>query len=466
MKKIIAVLLILYLSFVAVACDHSFRVSQGSDILSLKLSAQMFDGACVDLNGAENIGLLAEEEEDSLYEGRTVNRTYIVRFREDGTFEKITFVFTKPDEYSDGTYEVTQEQIEPYPVNLCATDSFIFVSYSNSEIDLDALAVSNYNKHFDSSNENFAIDRKTGKLYSLDGVDDFSVVSDSVVKETGETSSKNYYYLYVKNNVLIMKDVMPNKNIRVSSVREDGFGNIYIDNESIARKEGNFVYITERVLIGDDGYAYEFSDSVYADPEDKTWGRNLYTVQRYGQDGVLQENWEPNETIVSFEGEGTLNVGYVAFLGDEIYAVNADGDGDEFCWYGTRTKGTPNTYLAKGFLPFTIFSYPLSPRILVSKGYSSDEIWYYDLLSEKIMGGVYVSSEFYVHTFSNQGLVLADASFYTEGKTVYARVEDVSGTSVYTFEQTTGENGLPSVRAVLCQEIEYNATVLIIQPLN
>ena len=59
MKKIIAVLLILYLSFVVVACDHSFRVSQGSDILSLKLSAQMFDGASVDLSGAENIGLIA-----------------------------------------------------------------------------------------------------------------------------------------------------------------------------------------------------------------------------------------------------------------------------------------------------------------------------------------------------------------------------------------------------------------------
>ena len=48
----------------------------------------------------------------------------------------------------------------------------------------------------------------------------------------------------------------------------------------------------------------------------------------------------------------------------------------------------------------------------------------------------------------------------------FVRVEDARGTLIYKLEETTDGNGLPSVQAVLYREIEYDANVLTIQPLN
>ena len=469
MKKIIAVLLILYLSFVAVACDRSLRVPQDSGQTeqtgntdggqdtdlpsfsgdSLKLSPQMFDGASIKLSGAENIGLIVEEKEDPIHEGSTIERTYIVRFREDGTFEKITFVFTKTDKYSDGSYEVTQEQIEPYPVNLCTTDNFIFVSYSNFEANIDSFEDPEHNKYFSQSDENFAIDRDTGKLYSLNSLDSFSVYSDRIVSTDGVgIGSDNYYYFSVENGTLTVTDLMPNKNIYVYGASVDAFGHIFVYNESIARKEGNIIYVTEHVVIGDDGYAYVCRNGLYMDSDEP------YTLKRYGADGVLQENWGYTDTIIRFADE--YEQGYIVLLRNEMYLFNERSTG----WYAICEEGEARTYYAEAEISMP-YAMPVSTNLFVGNDFG--EIWYYDLTSGKRVEGY----DPYVKSFGNQGLVMQGDSLYSEYGDVFVRVEDARGTLIYKLEQqTTGENGLPSVRAVLCQEIEYNATVLIIQPLN
>ena len=186
MKKIVSFLLVVCFAILAVACGRpAEQKPDGGAEETLKLSARMFDNARVNLNGADSIGLIAEEEEDPAFEGKTINRTYLVSFREDGTFEKITFVFTSTDAYSDGSYEVTQEQIEPYPVNLFVTEEFIFVAYSNIEADAGLFENPEFNRIFDQSDENFAIDRSTGKLYSLNDLGSFYVCSDQIVSTDG-----------------------------------------------------------------------------------------------------------------------------------------------------------------------------------------------------------------------------------------------------------------------------------------
>lgn len=427
------------------------------------LSATMFDNAYIELDGTESIGLVLEEEEDPALVGSTVERTYLVRFSEDGTFEKITFVYTETGAYSDGTYEVTQEQIEPNPVNLYATDSFIFVSYSRYEPDADAFDDPEYAKIYEGRYENFVIDRATGKLYSLEELGSFYVHADGFVRTDGSgLNTNNFYRLSVADGVLTVTDLMPNKEIYVYDVSRDDFGNVYVYNETVNKKEGDVVYTDSRILIGSDGHAYECRNSLFADPG-SSFGDDRYTIRRYGENGVLQNSWWVEQTYILLPDDHYHSVGYVALIGNTIYAINADGDDESNRWFGTLTTGDANTYKAEGNLPYMGDAYPLSWRILVSEGYGG-EIWYYDLCSEKNMDNSYGSH--YLESFINQGLVLSGASLSMRGEELFASVEDVSGTLVYKLVQSTGANGMPVVRAELYTEITYDSTVLVIQPLN
>ena len=56
-------------------------------------------------------------------------------------------------------------------------------------------------------------------------------------------------------------------------------------------------------------------------------------------------------------------------------------------------------------------------------------------------------------------------SMYSDESGVYAQVESVQGTAVYKLEETL-KNGEAVVEAVPYREIEYDATVVIILPLN
>lgn len=480
MKKIVCFLLAICFAFPAVACgrpagqepDDGMNQSQQQGQTddggteqggsgeepspaeeTLKLSARMFDNARVNLNGADSIGLIAEEEEDPVFEGETINRTYLVSFREDGTFEKITFVFTSTDAYSDGSYEVTQEQIEPYPVNLFVTEEFIFVAYSNFEADAGLFENPEHSRNFDRSDENFAIDRSTGKLYSLNDLDSFYVCGDQVVSTDGVgLGTDSYYCLSAENGALTVTDLMPNKNIYVYGTSADAFGNIFVCNDSVARKEGNIVYVTERVGIGDDGYAYVLRNDNYYGGLDAS-----YTIKRYGADGVLQESWDFTDTVIRFAGEySSEEDGYVVLLRDEMYVLRVNGSDS---WYATWAGGAAHTYdpVAEIFMTREI---PVSANVLVSEEFGG--IWYYDLTSEKRIDGY----DPYVESFGNQGLVMQGDSLYSENGGVFVRVEDARGTLIYKLEETTDGNGLPSVQAVLYREIEYDANVLTIQPLN
>ena len=427
------------------------------------LSATMFDNAYIELDDTESIGLILEEEEDPALVGSTVERSYLVRFSEDGTFEKITFVYTETGAYSDGTYEVTQEQIEPNPVNLYATDSFIFVSYAGYGADADAFENPEYAKIYQGRNENFVIDRATGKLYSLEELGQFYVHADGILRTDGiGLDTDSFYTLAVTDGALTVTDLMPNKEIYVYDACRDAFGNVYVYNETIARKEGKVIYTDSRILIGSDGHAYECRNSMFANLDGGLYSGDRYTIRRYGEDGALQASWSGAETYILFPDDYSNNIGYAALIGDTLYAINTDGSGERYRWFGTLISGEANTYKAEGYLPPMGDAYPLSGRIAVAEGYDG-EIWYYDLCSEKIRNKI---SEDHVDSFSNQGLVLSGASLSRRGEELFASVEDVSGTSIYKLVQSTGANGMPVVRAELYTEITYDSTVLVIQPLN
>ena len=66
----------------------------------------------------------------------------------------------------------------------------------------------------------------------------------------------------------------------------------------------------------------------------------------------------------------------------------------------------------------------------------------------------------------NQGYICDRGILYAEGSKAFVRMEEVQGTTVYELVQTTGENGKLSVEAKLYKEIEYQADVITIQPLN
>ena len=360
--------------------------------------------------------------------------------------------------------EVTQEQIDPYPVNLYATEKFIFMAYSDyvSLIEYDDREPDN---QFSPINENFVIDRKTGKVFSMGDLERFTVCGENIVRcsQYGVTGFV-YYYLSVENGALIFTDLMPNKNIFVREVFEDAFGNVYVYNESVSKKEGNIVYVTDRVRIGEDGYAYLFRDTLsFNSIDEDTFSDNRYTVKRYGRDGFLQEEWNPVETVVRFPTDSYSEEGYVALLGSEIFVIGADGSGKICRWWGSQEGGEAGTYTAMAYLPFGT-AYPLSPRMAVAIR-DDGQVWYYDLLSSKNLTDYY-GDDITVETFENQGFIMQGNSIVYKDGSVFVHVEDTQGTQVYKLELTAGANGLPAVTAVLHQENEYNAAVLIFLPLN
>ncbi len=493
MKRVIGIFLLICFVFLAVACEQTAVVQKGNgdqtqnetnqpqdeteqpqdeteqpsyDGEPLRLSAQMFDNARIDLHGIEKIGLVEEDAYISDVAKRlNWKKTYIVSFQKDGTYEKIPFIFKKTDQNGE-TYEVTQEQIEGYPANLYVTSSFIFLQYRQYPKYSELLErFPKDEKFFQIGYKNFVIDRATGKIFSLnDMVESFDILSNNLLASGNEWSngSKMYYYLRVENGTFTVTNLMPNQNIRVYNAIEDAFGNIYIYNDSISRKDGNLIYVTERILAGDDGYVYVFDKTVYAKPGEESSGRNLYTVKRYGRDGILQENWGEVETVVRFYTEENLEKGgYVSLFGNEIYVANADGNTrSEGCWCGTLTEGAANTYRADFHLFDMAQTFPLTPHIMVAQLFGG-QIWYYDLSSKKIL-----SHEGYLESFENQGMVLQRASLFLEGTMILARVEDVSGTTVYKIGIKTGANGLPTVTATLYEEVQQPENILISRPLS
>lgn len=470
MKKFVCVLLGICFLFLAAACGRPSRENAGTgggtgggteqtqpgedDVPtmegeSLQLSAQMFDNARVELGDTERIGIVVEEEEDPELTGTTTERSYIVSFNEDGTFDKITFLFTSTDEYSDGTYRVTQEQIEANPVKLYVTDSFIFLAYRTGMISDYEKEYPDYEITYDSNDENFVIDRVTGKLFSLKEIKRFRVVSNSVVKCS--TPATNYYRLSVEDGALTVTDLLPNKNIEARFVVEDKFGNCYVQTDSYNGKEGNVVYGINYFYTGNDGY-------VYGTDVEFLFGFTGYTYswKRYGADGEAEQDWSAN-TVINIYDIWTMSLdGYLMLLGNDVYVFGPDHGSTSDFWYGERTDA--ETIVVREKLRFTDGAVPVAPGMIAA--YSpdqSDQIWYYDMTDTYI--DRYVESR-------NQGYICDSGILYTEGDKAFVRVEEAMGTTVYELVLTTGEGGKTAVEAKLYRETEYQADVITIQPLN
>lgn len=469
MKKFVCVLLGICFLFLAAACGRPPRENAGTgggtgggteqtqpgeeDVPTmegepLQLSPQMFDNARVELGDTERIGIVVEEDPELT--GTTTERSYIVSFNEDGTFDKITFLFTSTDEYSDGTYRVTQEQIEANPIKLYVTDSFIFLAYSMSmpeDYERDDPA---YKISYKSYDENFVIDRVTGKLFSLEELSRFEVVSNSVVKCSAVPDI--YYRLSVEDGALTLTDLLPNKNIEAEMVAEDKFGNYYVKTDSYEGKEGNVVYGMNLFYRGSDGYVYEMTeDIVMAFSLGDT-----YLLRRYGSDGQAEQNWSAN-TVIGFYNKWTMTTdSYIMLMGSSVYVFKPNSGDMFYFWYGERTGA--EEVVSEEYLWYMDGAVPVAPGMIAA--YSpdqSDQIWYYDMTDTYI--------DYRVES-RNQGYICDSGILYTEGDKAFVRVEEAMGTTVYELVLTTGEGGKTAVEAKLYRETDYQADVITIQPLN
>ena len=103
---------------------------------------------------------------------------------------------------------------------------------------------------------------------------------------------------------------------------------------AITEKTGNFVYSTEAAYIGDDGYAYAY-DQKY------DWEGYRITVQRYGQDGVLESTRQNVNVVLSyFRNYDCFDKGFVILRGDEMYGVEKSYGFSENYWYARSYDGT------------------------------------------------------------------------------------------------------------------------------
>lgn len=467
MKKILCILLAMCFLFSMAACERSTLKEDGTggnteqtqggasnEGETVQLSARMFDNARVELDGAEHIGIIVEEEEDPVLTDSVTERSYIVSFNDDGSFDKITFLFTKTDEYSDGTYTVTQEQIEGNPIKLHVTDTFIFLSYSTRTPQAYELEDPSYEISYNNYDENFVIDRSMGKLFSLEELSMFEVVANSVIRCS--SPAYKYYRLSVESGVLKVIDLLPNKNIEAKLVAEDKFGNCYVQTDSYEGKEGNVVYGKNLFYTGDDGYVYEMTEDIVMA---YSLG-NTYLLRRYGSDGEVEQNWS-SDTIIRYYRWWDIadTVAYIMLLGNEVYVFRSGSDSLYYFWYGERTDA--GTVVSKEYLWYMDGAVPVAPGMIAAYAtYGTgqpDQIWYYDM-SEMYIGDR-VETE-------NQGYICDRGILYAEGSKAFVRMEEVQGTTVYELVQTTGENGKLSVEAKLYKEIEYQADVITIQPLN
>ena len=465
MKKFLCALLALCFMFSLAACREAVapdgsqteNPGQTDDLPSyegetIALSAQMFENARVDLDGVENIGIIMEE--GPTVTGETTERSYLVSFKEDGSFEKITFVFTTTQSFSDGTYKVTQEQIEGSPLKVYVTDSFIYLAYGYDYfLSIDSQNPS-YNQTYYRRDRNFVIDRTDGMLYSMDEVDEFVVVSGNIIRD-GEYTYSTFYSLEIEDGALKITDLLPNKNIPALDAAEDKFGNIYVQTEGYEGKTNGVVYGTNYFYTGDDGYVYETEKDIAASYRLET----TFLLRRYGQDGEPQQNWTADTIIRMQEPLETSAETYVMLLGNKVFVFMPDSNGVDNFWYGERPD--TNTVKSSAYLWYMDGAVPVAPGMIAAYATygtgGSEQIWYYDM------------SEMYIDTrveTTNQGYICDRGLLYTEGEKAYVRTEDVYGTNIRILEQTTDKNGKTIVAANPYQKITSTADVIMVQPLN
>ncbi len=431
---------------------------------AVRFASSMFDRARVTLN-ASRIGLIMDQEPI----GSKEERSYFVTFREDGSYEKVIFTFTTTDEYSDGSKTVTQDEIEGIPDKLHVTAKFIFLSFTINELNPAFSEIyPDYNLVYysDDDNKAFAIDKETGKMYSLNDFACFSVVGESVIS-VSELDLTTYYHMSIKDGDLILTDLLPNKNILPTAIVDDRYGNVFVENNQTESVSGQYHYVKNAPYKGDDGHCY----TVQAGDGQSNFGskyieREGLTLCRVGSAGepealpqtpVLLEFYDPEN--YNFRRKDNS---FYLLNGEELYYYSENG----LFYY--RNSPESERFLFRAYKGL-MFRKPDAPGIPEHKlkyfylfdhsvlvGELSDGVYYYDLFSKKL------SPDSSSMEFENCGKVTETANLYTEKGGVFYKREEVQGTNVYELTVTEDRK----VISVLSSEIDYPVTVITIQPLN
>lgn len=453
MKKLLSLFLMIALMLSTVGCglansEKGNHSSSGEERpQKLTLSSDMFDSVnmLLDDSAESSLGIVAERNPTS----EEISESYFVRFKKDGTFEKVVFTKTITESYDDGTQEIRQEEIDGQASNLYVTEKFVFMSFS--KYGPDSSIVGSPSFYSSRSEKVFVVDRATGKIYSLNDFSSFEVAGISVIKRRRsdyDYYNYAYYCLQTNNGVLQVTELMPNENISVHSVTEDKFGNFYVNNSQISSSEGKVFYVTENVLRGTDGYCYNIEGSLNFDYYD-TGTITLYRRNAAGEK-EKGDNFYTNFRFAFTENEAHV----LCVRGDEIFQIGGMYDSEDRNVYGTYTG---ELFYPQANIPPLWYPYFVSDSIVVGVSPRDGSLYYYNLATPK-------THEYRgTLSFEKEGSIPLNGELYSEGGMTLVRTEEIYGTVIYRlFEDlVTGMVAYEEFSRTV-----YNAEVLTIQSLN
>lgn len=449
MKKTAALFLTAAMAFSASGCGEMFQLRPGivgdlsnsetSEKPALELSDDMFDGVSLSIGILEKdtLGIVVEREPD----GEGIAESYFVWFGEDGAYEKVTFEKETDD---GGTRQIGQEEIEGMANNLYVTEKFVFFSFSENSPDPSSAGEPEFFSH--DWGKVFAADRSTGKIYSLNGFSNVKPTGGSIIRarRPGDSyGSYAYYLLRVENGVLSETELMPNENVRVYSVEEDIFGNVYVYNSEINGTNGNIIYVTDSIYKGTDGCCYQIEGELYFDDY---LTESMRTIEIYRMNEAGER-----ETGDDFYTNFSLSGNILCVRGEEIFQQGGTYlEGSNA--YGRYTDGY---FSPRAYIPFLWAPYFVSDCVVVGTN-EEGELHYYNFATVEWDGDRETVS------FSEEGGIPLDGELYSKGGQVFVRTEELYGTVLYRlFENERGGVGFEEFSP---QEPDEN--VLVMQSLE
>lgn len=356
-----------------------------------------------------------------------VNKVYTT-----GEFTFIQFVALVKESgfysYKDEDGKVKSEELKLRP------DSLRYDEYGVSDFDR-----SDY--YSGALSQSFVISNETGYIYKLEDVRIDGFRNGLVVIDG------SFYRIYIENQNLCLEDVLPNKEIEVSSVCKDAYGWVFVANDTINEVDSakKIIYTTDRSLVHDQQYVYvteclsplfrthvvkKYENGTAVDIVRSVRLTNLYYVfdnEIEFHTGYIGQEW--NGITILKENDSTFAV-YDADDRENYALVNGcfvDGLYDLFYFLDEENHLFGQT-LSFGDRNETVFSDPVA-------------------LSEKTLTK---ETDFYLTVGSDSYLTLNVFSAKT-----------VSGTSYY---QVCKEGGALTLR--LLNEKNYSDRVYIFQPIN
>ncbi len=449
MKKLLSLCLTIALALSAAGCGYLTNRGSGNHSSSgevrpktLALSNDMFNSVNMyfDDSAESSLGIVAERNPTS----EEISQSYFVRFKEDGTFEKVVFTKTITENYDDGTQEIRQEEIDGQASNLYVTEKFVFMSFSKNGPDSSVVGTSSF--YSSNSQKVFVVDRATGKMYSLNDFPSFEVAGISVIRRrrSNRFSGYDYYCLQTDNDVLKVTELMPNENISVDYVTEDKFGNFYVMNSQISSSEGNVFYVTEDTYRGTDGYCYNIYGSlVYNSKELTVYRRNAAGEKETG------DNFYTSFRFALTETESQV----LCVRGDELFQIGG--------MYDSENRNVYATYRGNYFYQYAkisplFFPHLLSDSIVVGVN-SRGTLYYYNLATRN--PPEYLSPL----SFEKEGSIPLSGELYSEGGMILVRTEEIYGTVIYRLFEN---NDTGTVAYEEFSRTIYDAEVLTLQSLN